>query len=129
MLPVNAYSGKLLHWLLKMIFKFIVGGQLANGNTNNLSSPYQIVCSNLNIADFDNTAASIQIIPNPTSDSFRIAIEETIHKIELYDISGRLIKSWSNEQYLYSLSGINSGVYSLFVYSDKSLIIKKIIKK
>lgn len=104
-------------------------GQLANGNTTNLSSPYQINCSTLSINDFDDNYNSVKIVPNPTNDTFQISSEDIFHKVELYDITSRMIKSWSIEQDQYSLADINNGVYTVVIYSSKSIIVKKIIKK
>jgi alpha-tubulin suppressor-like RCC1 family protein len=102
-------------------------GQLANGNTTNVSSPYEISCFNLSNSDFEDN--SVQIVPNPINDTFQIYNEDTIYKVELYDVTGRMIKSWSNEHYLYSLTDINNGVYTLVLFSNKSKIVKKIIKQ
>lgn len=104
-------------------------GQLANGNTINLSSPYQITCSNLGVRNFDVHNNSVKILPNPTTDAFEIAMENDYSKVELYDLTGRLIKFWYDKGYQYSLNDINNGVYTLLIYSNKSIIIKKVIKK
>lgn len=104
-------------------------GQLGNGNTTDSSIPILINCANLSIDDFAIQNNSVKIYPNPTNDTFEIASEDSFSNMELYDITGRIIKNWSEKQNQYSVSNINNGVYTLVInLNNKSKIIKKIIK-
>lgn len=103
-------------------------GQLATGDTTTLTSPYQIGCSNLNNADYVIKHSSLEVYPNPTNDSFYISNNHNTAKVELYDLYGRKINSWPNKQQLYTLPNIEDGVYSLLIYSNQDVFVKKIIK-
>ena len=53
------------------------------------------------------------IYPNPTKDYFEYSSTEELNSLELYDLEGRLIKSWNSEEPKYSVKDLNSGQYIL----------------
>jgi hypothetical protein len=72
--------------------------------------------------------ASIVIIPNPNKGCFSfLHLPEGIYKLELYDVSGRLIheENYKNEQIF--IEGLKSGIYHLIIYSDKIIFNQRLV--
>ncbi|WP_333852202.1 T9SS type A sorting domain-containing protein [Epilithonimonas sp.] len=67
------------------------------------------------------------IYPNPTSDILNIQTEQKISKIEIYDTTGKLLKSNSKETNI-NVSELIKGMYLIKIYTDQSIINSKFIK-
>lgn len=75
---------------------------------------------------------SVSVYPNPTEGLLSIASADiNIDSAQVYDISGRLIKSFdvNNTDYTLDITEFNSGMYIVKLYSGKSTLIKQIVKK
>ncbi len=72
---------------------------------------------------------AISIYPNPAEIFINIASDKMITKIELTNIQGRIINSYSpdSKDFRIDLSGINNGVYLLVIYTHEQNYFKKII--
>ncbi|MEN8126077.1 MAG: right-handed parallel beta-helix repeat-containing protein [Bacteroidota bacterium] len=72
---------------------------------------------------------TLLVFPNPVTNSFRLSSNDlNIKKLELYDIQGKLIKSFENKD-SYSIEGIEKGIYILNIKTvEGNNIYKKIIK-
>lgn len=68
------------------------------------------------------------IYPNPTSDILNIQTDQKISKIEIYDTSGKLLKSKSGNEKSIIVSELSKGLYLIKIYSDKVTINSKFIK-
>jgi hypothetical protein len=80
----------------------------------------------------DNTKnIELKFYPNPTTDYFNIISETMIQSIELYDVSGRLIRtSLVNDfETKQNVSNLTNGVYLLKIKTQKGEITGKIVKK
>jgi hypothetical protein len=84
----------------------------------------------------DLSASGISIYPNPTSGKFTIDNGQlTIKNIEITDITGKTIQSFSNFQISefsnleIDLSGFESGIYLIKISTDTNIYTQKIIKK
>jgi hypothetical protein len=72
----------------------------------------------------------ILIFPNPFSDFTTIFLNTEIqNKIQLFDISGKLIKEVIVQSYSYKLSGnnLNSGIYLLQIQNKNGIFRKKLV--
>lgn len=99
-----------------------VNDQLGNGIVNFFAA-YQGV-----LATHENTRKNeLKIIPNPVKSSFTIRTKSNIKKIEIFDVSGRLITSFPNQE-SYSIEHLNKGVYLIKIKSDTDELVEKIIK-
>ncbi len=79
-----------------------------------------------------NTKKDISIYPNPVSDILYVnAFNNNIEKIEINDILGKIIyhKTGISESVEINTAGISPGIYTINIYTDKSVISKKIIVK
>lgn len=73
---------------------------------------------------------SISVFPNPVKDEFRI--NNAASKIDIYDLSGRLIKRYQgnfSENKAYDISDLVSAIYVIKISSETGTLTKKIIKK
>jgi hypothetical protein len=71
----------------------------------------------------------ISISPNPTKSEIFIKSELLIKKVEIYSLTGVLLKLENNFKEKISISALPNGVYLLKVHSDNGFIVKKIVKK
>ena len=68
------------------------------------------------------------LYPNPTSDILNIQTEEKISKIEIYDVSGKLLKSMDGRNKNISVSSLNKGMYLIKLYTENGVLNSKFIK-
>ncbi len=121
----------------------IMYGAFIAANGNGTNSGDQVFLTSLliqenlsaGIMDVVNTADSWNVYPNPSTD--RITIESLdanaeMKSLEVYDITGKLIKSLNYETISQSqsidIADLQSGVYVLNIQTDKNRITKKFIK-
>ncbi len=75
------------------------------------------------------TKNEISIYPNPTTDVINIAGWKNIEQMKLYDVSGRLLKSWNTAQPYIKVNELTSGTYVLSLQlRDGNILQHKIIK-
>jgi hypothetical protein len=79
----------------------------------------------------DNTVSGLVIYPNPAENVLTVTCAEPISSINLYDISGRMVTSFSvNAPHVQlNLASLNSGVYFIKVQTEKGSTMNRIIKK
>ena len=80
----------------------------------------------------DNINNYITVFPNPTTNRFTISLKDnklTINEIEIFNISGSHIKSYSHAQQNYSIKNLVNGIYFVNIKTNKGNIVKRIIKK
>jgi hypothetical protein len=72
-----------------------------------------------------------EIYPNPAKSFFVIRSSLPVKKIEIFDVSGKLIKeiNFSTKEPKISLKGIKSGVYLLKIKTENKEFTKKLIIK
>lgn len=76
-------------------------------------------------------AIELKFYPNPTTDYFNITSKAMIQSVELYDISGRLVRTslvndFETQQ---DVTNLNNGVYILKIKTEQGEITGKIVKK
>jgi hypothetical protein len=84
----------------------------------------EYVFTSLSSESFNNSLFSIY--PNPATDSFRIVGE--FDQVQIFNISGQLVKSYSNADTL-SVADLNAGIYMVKVTGEAGTSVKKLIKK
>lgn len=72
---------------------------------------------------------TISIYPNPVEDILYIQTNEKVLKVEIYDISGRILSSNSVSNNKFDLSELITGNYILKLYTEKGITNTKIVKK
>lgn len=81
----------------------------------------------VSVEDFDNNA--ITLYPNPFKDTISLDNASNIASIELYDISGKLLGSFSKPESNLNLSHLQQGVYLLKITTDVGASTRKIVKQ
>jgi len=71
------------------------------------------------------------VYPNPVNDNFNVVLPagEQINSIRVYSVGGHLLKDFRNNQVLFHLNDLPSGVYFLQIETNKGITEKKIVKK
>ncbi|WP_347216723.1 T9SS type A sorting domain-containing protein [Chryseobacterium sp.] len=100
---------------------------------------YGVVVDNLTITNGTVLAASevshsenVEIYPNPVKDNIHIKFDSRnkAAKVNLVDMSGKLVKTFDKELDSYDLSDIPKGAYIIIITNNnREVIKKKIIKK
>jgi len=77
----------------------------------------------------DAFAEKFNVFPNPANDFVRIASEEPIDRLELFNNLGQLLKSEINANGVLDISPYENGVYLLRIYSGGRAAAKKLVIK
>jgi len=78
--------------------------------------------------------SSLQIYPNPAKDELRIESGElSIEKVKVVDLSGCTVETWYaaslQNSATINVSALPQGVYLIKVYTDKGLVVSKVMKE
>ncbi|WP_417429417.1 T9SS type A sorting domain-containing protein [Halpernia sp.] len=68
------------------------------------------------------------LYPNPTSDFLNIETQQKISKIEIYDMSGKLLKTSNGKDKKVSVSTFNKGMYLIKIHTENGVVNSKFIK-
>jgi hypothetical protein len=92
---------------------------------------FQIAVSNLSNLSTDNIEFKDEIIiyPNPVKDILHFKTEKDIFKLEILDLTGRLLSSDSISENKIDLSELIKGNYILKIYTENGIMNYKIIKE
>jgi hypothetical protein len=98
-----------------------------NGEVVGVRSGSIIKQSTTEISNIENQ--KITIYPNPVRDYLYIKSENKINKVEIYSLTGSSLLSETNFTEKISVSALPQGVYLLRVYTDKGLVVSKVVKE
>ncbi len=102
-------------------------------NGNSITCTFNLTVDSTLGLENDINISKLNLYPNPTNGLLTLDSPKTIlTKVELYDLRGRLIKrkTFSNTQsYTLNISQVESAIYLVYVYSNNSKLIKKVIKE
>lgn len=105
--------------------KFIVGGMEANQKVS--SKTLLLFYSPASIHKLNKT--EVNVFPNPTTSSFNIK-EEKVTQVNIYDVKGCLMNSFSLNTNGYDITDFNTGYYWVeVIFSDGKTVKQKILKK
>ena len=89
--------------------------------------------TSVGINEVNNLANSITLMPNPADHHINIHIQSNVQvdKIEIYNAMGQWIQTvqLQNQQAHVNLENMSAGMYFVRVYSDRSVVTKKFIKR
>lgn len=80
----------------------------------------------------DLQASEIAVYPNPTTGILNLSSNKNIDNVYVYDLSGRLVKTFSKvgaDKAIIDLSSFNSGTYVLKIEANKQIVTKKVVIK
>lgn len=106
----------------------------ANATTTTAARFYNFSYTNLNelsVTPIVKNNLTYKISPNPIQDSFTIVrdFNEKIQSVEIYNITGALVKSYKGEQDQYHISELSSGLYLATVKTENQITVIKLIKE
>lgn len=85
--------------------------------------------STLGISNFETDSQVLKIYPNPSLTNFLIKTSSPISNVELYSQSGKHVKTFDRTQEFYEINELETGIYFVKIYTDKTVVIKKLIKQ
>jgi hypothetical protein len=86
---------------------------------------YEATIRNLSTSTRDLKAESLQIFPNPSSDYFQVKNGSEVEFIELYNVIGRKVRSYTAEADAnYRLNGLPDGIYLAALLNKKKGVIR-----
>jgi len=74
-------------------------------------------------------SSNFNVYPNPAKDVLRINTNETIEEINIYSVSGALVKTVINNTSSINISDFNKGMYLLFIKTDQGIKQSRFIKE
>ncbi len=88
-------------------------------------------CANITLVGIEQfNTSNMSISPNPVKDVLRIETTEQIEQINIYNISGSLIKTINNEQNGWiNVSDLSRGMYFMVVKTDKGINQTRFVKE
>lgn len=113
----------------------ITGNYKLQLNYNNVCSNigynapiYITLNSTLDITEVDTQTTNISIYPNPSLTYFDLLTNLEVNGLILYDIRGKMVKSFSKTSGNYLITDLKPGLYFVKIKSDKGEFTKKILK-
>lgn len=100
------------------------------GTNGCASNPFAVtIVITLGVNDLDLT--KLKYYPNPVNDILSIEYQEDIKKIEVFDLTGKLVKteSFDGMNVQLNLSSLSSGTYMISIHTEKQSQFVKVIKK
>ncbi|RCW92122.1 T9SS type A sorting domain-containing protein [Winogradskyella arenosi] len=82
----------------------------------------------LGLEDVSTQVIIANVFPNPAKNSFQIQANENVERVELYNITGRLVKTFEGEAN-YNISDLPSGIYLAQVKMPLGTKTLKVIKE
>lgn len=113
----------------------------ADQNANGISRSANVIISGENVASKtiivsqgstlginSNALSIITLYPNPTSDFLSIKSAQKISKVEIYDVSGKLIRSANLKDEKINVQNLLNGNYLIKLYTENGVVTSKFIK-
>ncbi|MEI6349068.1 MAG: T9SS type A sorting domain-containing protein [Bacteroidota bacterium] len=83
----------------------------------------------VNIDDLSILLENLEIFPNPVLDILSIKSELIIEKIEIYDLSGRIIQTHKVNNNQVKISDLPTGTYFVKLHTNDKIYLSKLVKK
>lgn len=94
---------------------------------NTLKQPF-IYCTSTEVDEINNIN-TIKVYPNPANNLITVNSNFDIQKVEILDLTGKIIKSIHQSNNPINISELTKGIYFLKIYSNDDVFSKKIIKQ
>ena len=76
-----------------------------------------------------NLVNEISVYPNPVKHTLNFKLKEKVNKVEVYDLSGRIVSALFVTENKVDVSDLKTGPYIVKIYTDKGIMNTKIIKE
>jgi len=97
-----------------------------NGSTGIELWKYQDPSLSINTIELK---SSVSLFPNPANSSFSIETNQIINQVTIYDVQGKVVKSFYEALDSYNIEALTSGLYFVNLKTDKGVVNKKLIKQ
>jgi hypothetical protein len=77
--------------------------------------------------DFGNKNDYLKIYPNPAKSVLNIETTLKIERINIYDASGKMVKTWQSVGKNIDVSQLKNGIYHLEIFTDKGRFYEKFL--
>jgi beta-glucanase (GH16 family) len=126
---VNTYPFYEDQYLILNIAMGGVSGTIdPNFNQSSMVIDYVRVYQNtLGTVSEDENKANLKVYPNPATDTLHIETTQIIDKVALFDLSGQLLLSVTENTSLLDISAVKTGIYILKVYASGIIINRKLV--
>ncbi|MFY0630525.1 MAG: family 16 glycosylhydrolase [Flavobacteriaceae bacterium] len=104
-----------------------IAGTIDSGFTeSSMVIDYVKVYQNTSLSTDDVFASKFSVYPNPSSDIINIRTNETVDKIQLFNMLGKsiMVKKGTNQ---INIEEVQSGIYLMKIFSDNKTVTKKVI--
>ncbi len=97
-----------------------------NGCSTAFSNTINVVISSIVTLD----GRELKIFPNPVYDVFSLnGVREDVTYLELYDLSGKMVRKLSPANSYYNISDLQAGIYLLRVQATRSAAVMRLVKQ
>lgn len=114
-------------------FKIELDPDGGNGNTNN---EFQIRYYNIKVTNNDALSTKdfivnngIKMYPNPAADSFELSSKVDVKSVEIFNVTGQLVKTIESVTNKYDISDLKSGLYLATINTDSGSGTIKLVKE
>lgn len=76
-----------------------------------------------------NNSEQLLIYPNPSNDYVYISTKDKINKVELFDLTGRLVLDFNHDSKKLDIRSLPKGIYYFKVQTESDIFSRRIIKK
>ena len=106
----------------------IIKFEFTSGYGNNIIvDDINITSGPLAVATVDDSKLSI--FPNPVKDVMNISYDKAINQIDVYDVNGKLVKTYTTVDNTINVSDLSDGIYMLNIKTEEGLVVRKIVKE
>ena len=121
-------------------YDYYIGIDLNNAcnfssNTKNKSLANEQIKSNIKIVesalgiDDETLSEGLNLYPNPVSNTLSIESKLPLSKVEVYSVLGQRVKDINSDFNSISTDNLSNGIYLIRIYSEKGVVVRKIIRQ
>lgn len=108
---------------------YIQNQALLNGNFDAVVNSDCATVGALGLNDIDNSQSKISIFPNPAQDYLIFSNQKILDNVTVYDLNGRLIKTYQKIAKSINVSSLEKGIYLIKIDTDEQTQTLKFIKE
>lgn len=82
-------------------------------------------CDELSVDQFN--LFDFSVYPNPTTDFFYLETDTQIYKIDVFNLNGKIVKSFNSNQNIYPVNELSKGIYIINIMSSLGKSTQKLI--
>ncbi|WP_339624717.1 family 16 glycosylhydrolase [uncultured Winogradskyella sp.] len=114
--------------ILNIAMGGISGAIDPNFTESSMDIDYVRVFQNTNLSVNDEAKNLFSVYPNPTSNLITISTTKPIGRLELYNTLGQLVLEKDGNTRALHIEALQTGIYSLKIYSENAVVTKRVIK-